>query len=646
VNEDQVEFQVEVEGDGNVVGDRSIAQVAKVEGGTTGDIVQVAGDYHAPPLTFWSTASALVARRWKIALALSLTHGILLFLYPTLQARYLVEPFVVIGTAVLATLVILGWSSLPGRQWKDTRLWVACVVVSLVLVGVLIWQTKQIMWPKQFSPQDFGIAVAYFGEGPDLKPSWRGKQITHDLVERLTAEVEKRDSPLSNVRARKIGIVKSSTGARRSGQRLGADLVVWGRLIVGEEGAVTVHFEALETPVSALNPEHPRVLPIGYAYSGEVTDQVIDIRGTHYFEIKEAIAGQSNAVTCFVLGLALYLEHDFQEAILKFEAAKEALKTESSAATLQKNVADLGLVHYYLGKSYQKLGRFEKAMAELEEAAEMNDRDPASRLDLAYSYRSLGRPEEADAVLREAVVLCNDILLSNPESEEALYDLGLAHQAADEYDDALDAFLRLTEVNPDFHIAYIGAGRTYALQGNFADAIQMYHRAIEKAARAGFNGACAHVDLGDVYLKQDNVEFALDEYLIAVQLEPEQDWMRFRLAQFYEAQGEIDLAWDEYEQLVKVSDNQVWANAVLGGFLRRQKLFDQAIESYKRARRFNPDDAMLYISLGETYMDRYLSPDGQERDVQEAERAFDEALTKLPEHFPVRFYVSLMSSTM
>jgi tetratricopeptide (TPR) repeat protein len=77
----------------------------------------------------------------------------------------------------------------------------------------------------------------------------------------------------------------------------------------------------------------------------------------------------------------------------------------------------------------------------------------------------------------------------------------------------------------------------------------------------------------------------------------------------------------------------------LGGFLRRQKLFDQAIESYKRARRFNPDDAMLYIFLGETYMDRYLSPDGQERDVQEAERAFDEALTRLPEHFPVRFYV-------
>jgi tetratricopeptide (TPR) repeat protein len=132
---------------------------------------------------------------------------------------------------------------------------------------------------------------------------------------------------------------------------------------------------------------------------------------------------------------------------------------------------------------------------------------------------------------------------------------------------------------------------------------------------------------------------ALEEYLLAVQLEPEQDWMHFRLAQFYEAQGEIDLAWEQYEKLVGVSDNQVWAHSVLGDFLRAQELYDLAIESYKRAKMFNPEDATVYVRLGETYLDKYLLPNGQEQDAQEAEQAFDEALTRLPDYFPARFYI-------
>jgi tetratricopeptide (TPR) repeat protein len=89
---------------------------------------------------------------------------------------------------------------------------------------------------------------------------------------------------------------------------------------------------------------------------------------------------------------------------------------------------------------------------------------------------------------------------------------------------------------------------------------------------------------------------------------------------------------------VEVSANQAWANAVLGAFLRKQKLFDLAIESYKRARLANPEDTMLSVHLGETYLEKYLSPEGRERDAEEAEKAFDKVLSLLPEDSPGRFY--------
>jgi len=589
------------------------------------------------PLEAVSTA---IRRHWPAILAFLALEAGILGVYLAFKDRYLLPPWQFWVSTALLLLAAGFWSAWLRLGHRQATVKIVSIVLAGALVTVLGGSIYRIARPEKFPPHVFGIAVARFGEGPQLKPSPRGQQISYDLIEKLGAEAQRQEA-LTDVRVSEVGVIKSSAEAKWAGQRIDADLVIWGRLVVGEGGAVTVHFEVLETPTSALNPEYPRVLPIGYEYSAEVTDKAVDILSTHHFGIKEAIASQSNAVTCFVLGLALYLERDFQEALVKFEKAREALETESSAAITEEtreHAADPALVHYYLGKSYQMLGRIEKAMTELEKAAQLNDRDPAVQLGLAYSYRGLERIEDAEAAARKAIALCEDILQSDPRNVEARYDKGLAYETLKEYDEALDNYLGVIEVNPDFHIAYVSAGRIYVLQGEFNRAIQMYRLAIEKAQKAGFNGAWAHVDLGDVYLKQGDVQLALKEYQTAVELEPDQDWMHFRLGQFYEAQGETDAAWQEYDQLVEVSANQAWANAVLGAFLGRQKMFDLAIKSYKKARSANPEDIMLSINLGETYLDKYQSPEGQERDAEEAEKAFGKALSLWSEDSPGRFY--------
>jgi Tfp pilus assembly protein PilF len=169
--------------------------------------------------------------------------------------------------------------------------------------------------------------------------------------------------------------------------------------------------------------------------------------------------------------------------------------------------------------------------------------------------------------------------------------------------------------------------------------VRRYQEAIKRAGDAGLGGAEAYLGLAEVYLQQGRADLALENYLQAVELKPEHDWVHYRLARFYEAQGDIDLAWEEYEKAVEYSDNEVWANTVLGDFLRGQKLYDLAIESYETARMHDLDDAIVYIRLGEVYLDRYESPDRREGDAEKAEEAFTEALVNVPDYFPIQFYI-------
>ena len=593
--------------------------------------------YNSSVAAVGAALKTFLLRHWPVLLLLMLVNGTLWFVSPILQARYLISPLIVFVVLVLATLTILGWYGVIKQIWRGDKLWRGAAGVSILLGAVLGWQVKGVIWPRRFDPQEFGVAVAYFGEGPDFVLSQRSKQLSYDLIERLTSEAQRRDM-LARIGIQQIGVISSSAEGKRAGERIGASLVIWGRFIVGEEGAVTVHFEVVEPPASALNPDTPRVLPIGYTYSAAATDYTADIQGIHHFEIREAIAEQSNAVTFFVLGLALHLDHQDQAAIPLFQQTNEVL-AKRNVASADANVTDMGVVHYYLGRSYQRLGYFEKAVLELESAVQINTRDPAARLVLAYCYRSLGRLQDAERLFREAVALCRDILVSDSKNKEALYDLGLAYLMLEEEDNALDVYLRLIEIHPDFYIAYVGAGVIYAQQKNFDAAIDIYTQGIQQAEQAGYNGADARVGLGDVYLKQGEMDAALAAYRLAAQLEPERDWMHFRLAQCYEERGDVDLAWEAYQRLIEVSDNQIWAYSVMGDFLSGQKLYDLAIQNYDRARRLNPDNATVYLRLGEIYLEKYSSPEGQPQDAQQAEQAFGIALDRMPEHLQLQFYV-------
>ena len=73
----------------------------------------------------------------------------------------------------------------------------------------------------------------------------------------------------------------------------------------------------------------------------------------------------------------------------------------------------------------------------------------------------------------------------NPKDSFALYGLAMEHAQREEYDQALEQFRKLCEVNPNYSYAYFHGGRTLTKMGRIEEARQWYERGIEVTTRSG-----------------------------------------------------------------------------------------------------------------------------------------------------------------
>lgn len=574
----------------------------------------------------------IVTRHRRPLLAFTGLGGAIVGVYLGLGRLPLIVPI----WPFLLCLALLAVAAGSWEAWRSGSRRVAvktlAILSSVLLVAALAGSIWWVMWPRGLRKEAFVILVAHLGEGPEYLPSREGRQIARGLREKIEDTVAGQEG-LAQVQVREVGIARGRSQARWIGEWWNADLVIWGQVIVGSERGVTVRFEVTESE-STLNPAYPSVLPIGYELFEEK-----EVPSEDYFRIKETLAGQSNAVAFFVVGLAHHRERNFDQARVSLEKAREELIGEAPKVDgPDSSATSPGLIHYYLGTSYQWLGHKEKAVQELTRAAEINPLDPAAQVGLALNYRNMERIDQAREAAQRAIDIGREI---DPErrSKEVQYDMGLAYEVLEEYDSALRMYLRVQEIAPDFAIAYVSAARLYARQGKYDRAIEMQNQAIEKAEQAGHNGAWSHLDLAFIYRDLGDTERALQEYQTAIRLEPQQDWMHFQLALFYEDQGQIDAAWKEYDQVVAVSANKAWAYGELGRFLSKQGFTDDAIRAYLEAVDFNPREGALFLSLARIYAERHMSPQQREGDAQNALKAFQSALQAFPEDAPARFYV-------
>jgi Flp pilus assembly protein TadD len=132
------------------------------------------------------------------------------------------------------------------------------------------------------------------------------------------------------------------------------------------------------------------------------------------------------------------------------------------------------------------------------------------------------------------------------------FNLGVTLERLGDYDGAVAAYERATELDPSYIKAFNNLGFTYLLQGEW----QKARDALERGLDLNPDAAYLHKNLGRLYLEQGDAAQAVTELQRAVDLYTDGVYAEalFYLAQAHRAQNAFEAACQALQQYQAVAD--------------------------------------------------------------------------------------------
>jgi TonB family protein len=226
------------------------------------------------------------------------------------------------------------------------------------------------------------------------------------------------------------------------------------------------------------------------------------------------------------------------------------------------------------------------------------------------------------------IQLLQHVVESDPKSEDAWNNLGLAYLASHRIEDAITAFKRQIDVSHDGVYAYNNLGRAYRLNRQYEDAEAAFRKQLQVNPLDNF----AHANLGGLYLEWHKYNQAVMEIEKATSIKPDNASLQVNLGTAYLNLGQDEKAMAAFNLAVKLSATpRIWNNIAYQLALRKshldlaQQYAQSAVTTTSAALRslnldhLSTDDLSLVSSLG-SYWDTlgwvYFATD----DLEKAER--------------------------
>jgi tetratricopeptide (TPR) repeat protein len=177
------------------------------------------------------------------------------------------------------------------------------------------------------------------------------------------------------------------------------------------------------------------------------------------------------------------------------------------------------------------------------------------------------------------------------------FDKGYALGIAGRYQEAIEAYTKAIELDPNFALAYSDRSADYIYLGNHWQALRDCDRAIEldpKLAGAYINRGVAYENLGDY--KQ-----AIRNYDKAIELDPKiANAYNNRGFAYYEL-GDHRQAIRDYERAIELDPRYAWAYTNRGAAYGELGDYRQAIRDCDKAIELDPKYAKAYYNRGVAY---------------------------------------------
>lgn len=244
----------------------------------------------------------------------------------------------------------------------------------------------------------------------------------------------------------------------------------------------------------------------------------------------------------------------------------------------------------YHGRAYAYIAtkEYEKAIADLKRAAELNPKRFQTRVDLGWIYNQIGQYDKAIQVLR-------DVLKDDPKNGKAMVHLAGALLAdAQDPSEAEQLYQAALKDDPGYDEAATNLAVMYAQMQRLDDAERVIHDALAVNSTSGMLWRA----MGQHYDRVNKLTDAENAFRRAVNLDPSDADARFGLGVARFRQGRYDEAIAQYERAIAISPStaRYWNN--LGCAHLDAGRPEKAAEKIRRAVELDPLDAPAWNNLG------------------------------------------------
>jgi type IV pilus biogenesis/stability protein PilW len=136
----------------------------------------------------------------------------------------------------------------------------------------------------------------------------------------------------------------------------------------------------------------------------------------------------------------------------------------------------------------------------------------------------------------------------DPNYVEAYNNLGIIYQEMGELEKALEAYQKSVEINPRYEKAYNNRGIVFYLQGRHEEALGSF----QKALALNPHNIESHINMGIVFNNQGQVGKAIESYQKALAINPLHGETHYNIGLLYEQIESIDLAIRHYHKFIRL----------------------------------------------------------------------------------------------
>ena len=212
--------------------------------------------------------------------------------------------------------------------------------------------------------------------------------------------------------------------------------------------------------------------------------------------------------------------------------------------------------------------------------------------DNADALHSMGNLKLARGEPGEALRLIGAAMAARAPTPRILFDLGLAFNALNQHQKALDSFDLAIQLQPDFFEAHGNRGAMLAALGRHGDAIESYRKAL--AIRPDF--ADAHCNLGSTLTQLQRYDEALASLDRALALRADYPDALYNRGNALKPLQRYEEALASYDRAIALQPNHADAHNNRGQVLRELERYDEALASYDRALALRPQHVMAHCN--------------------------------------------------